>query len=60
MTNVLKKIRILIFNKNGDIGFDFYRTDFQNQVVVDLYQGPQQVVFYNLNGKSSWHLLWHN
>jgi outer membrane receptor for ferrienterochelin and colicins len=41
-----------LFNKSGDVGFDFYRTDFQNQVVVDLYQGPQQVVFYNLNGKS--------
>jgi outer membrane receptor for ferrienterochelin and colicin len=43
---------IKLFNRSGDIGFDFYRTDFQNQVVVDLYQGPQQVVFYNLNGKS--------
>ena len=41
-----------LFNRSGDVGFDFYRTDFQNQVVVDLYQGPQQVVFYNLNGKS--------
>jgi outer membrane receptor for ferrienterochelin and colicins len=44
--------KLILFNKNGDFGFDFYRTDFQNQVVVDLYQGPQQVVFYNLNGKS--------
>jgi outer membrane receptor for ferrienterochelin and colicin len=41
-----------LFNRSGDVGFDFYRTDFQNQVVVDLYQGPQQVLFYNLNGKS--------
>jgi len=41
-----------LFNRSSDVGFDFYRTDFQNQVVVDLYQGPQQVVFYNLNGKS--------
>jgi len=41
-----------LFNRSGDVGIDFYRTDFQNQVVVDLYQGPQQVVFYNLNGKS--------
>ena len=41
-----------LFNRNSDFGFDFYRTDFQNQVVVDLYQGPQQVVFYNLKGKS--------
>lgn len=44
--------RFKFFGKNGDFGFDFFRTDFQNQVVVDLYQGPQQVVFYNLNGKS--------
>ena len=42
----------LLFGKNGDIGFDLYRTDFQNQAVVDLMQSPQQVLFYNLNGKS--------
>jgi outer membrane receptor for ferrienterochelin and colicins len=41
-----------LFNKNGDFGFDFYRTDFKNQVVVDLMQSPEQVLFYNLNGKS--------
>lgn len=42
----------LLFGKSADIGFDFYRTDFQNQVVVDVLQSPQQVLFYNLNGKS--------
>jgi outer membrane receptor for ferrienterochelin and colicins len=42
----------LLFGKNGDIGFDLYRTDFQNQAVVDLMQSPQHVLFYNLNGKS--------
>ena len=42
----------LLFGKNGDIGFDLYRTGFQNQAVVDLMQSPQQVLFYNLNGKS--------
>ena len=41
-----------IFGKSADAGFDFYRTDFQNQVVVDLYVSPQQAFFYNLNGKS--------
>jgi len=41
-----------LFGKNADAGFDFYRTDFQNQAVVDLYKSPQQVLFYNLNGKS--------
>jgi outer membrane receptor for ferrienterochelin and colicins len=44
--------KFLLFNKNGDFGFDFYRTDFKNQVVVDLMQSPEQVLFYNLNGKS--------
>ena len=46
----LQKFRIGI--KNAEIGFDAYRTDFQNQVVVDLYQGPQQVQFYDLKGVS--------
>ena len=41
-----------LFGKSADVGFDFYRTDFQNQVVVDVMQSPQQVLFYNLNGKS--------
>ena len=41
-----------LFGKNADIGFDVYRTDFQNQAVVDLMQSPQQALFYNLKGKS--------
>ncbi|MBG6110344.1 outer membrane receptor for ferrienterochelin and colicin [Flavobacterium sp. CG_9.10] len=41
-----------LFGKNADVGFDFYRTDFQNQAVVDVMQSAQQVLFYNLNGKS--------
>ncbi|MFV7236487.1 TonB-dependent receptor plug domain-containing protein [Flavobacterium sp. ZB4R12] len=44
--------KFLLFGKNADIGFDLYRTDFQNQVIVDVLQSPQQVLFYNLNGKS--------
>jgi outer membrane receptor for ferrienterochelin and colicin len=42
----------LLFGKSADVGFDFYRTDFQNQAVVDVMQSPQQVLFYNLKGKS--------
>jgi hypothetical protein len=42
----------LLFGKSADIGFDFYRTDFQNQVVVDVLQSSQQVLFYNLSGNS--------
>ena len=41
-----------IFNKAADITLDYYRTDFNNQAVVDLFASPQQVLFYNLNGKS--------
>ena len=40
-----------LFDKKGDITFDFYRTDFNNQVVVD-WENPQEISFYNLNGKS--------
>ncbi len=42
----------LIFEKKAEISFDFYRTDFQNQAVVDLYASPQKALFYNLDGKS--------
>ena len=38
-------------NRPGNITFDFYKTDFNNQVVVD-WENPQEVSFYNLEGKS--------
>ncbi|WP_281323330.1 TonB-dependent receptor plug domain-containing protein [Flavobacterium aestivum] len=41
-----------LFGKKGDITADFYRTNFQNQVVVDVMKSPQEVVFHNLNGVS--------
>lgn len=44
--------KIKIFNKSADFSIDFYRTDFQKQVVVDVFQSPQQVDFYDLKGKS--------
>ena len=40
-----------VFDKKGDITFDFYRTHFQNQVVVD-WENPQRISFYNLEGES--------
>ena len=40
-----------IFNRKADINIDFYRTDFQNQVVVD-YETPTEINFYNLDGES--------
>ncbi len=38
--------------REGIISADFFRTEFVNQVVVDLDQSTQQVSFYNLDGKS--------
>ena len=40
-----------LFEQKGNITFDFYRTQFQNQVVVD-WENPQQISFYNLDGES--------
>ena len=40
-----------LFDKKGDVTFDFYRTDFSNQVVVD-WENPQAISFYDLDGKS--------
>jgi outer membrane receptor for ferrienterochelin and colicin len=42
----------MLFGKPADVTVDFYRTDFQNQAIVDVMQSPQQVLFYNLKGKS--------
>lgn len=38
--------------RNGVVTFDFYRTHFENQIVIDHDFSPQQVLFYNLDGKS--------
>ncbi|WP_298879194.1 TonB-dependent receptor [uncultured Polaribacter sp.] len=40
-----------LFDKKGDVTLDFYQTDFKNQVIVD-WENPQEISFYNLNGKS--------
>jgi len=39
-------------NHAGNISVDAYRSDFVNQTVVDVDANPQQINFYNLNGKS--------
>ncbi|RZJ67156.1 MAG: TonB-dependent receptor [Flavobacterium sp.] len=44
--------RFEIFGKPADAGFDLYRTDFRDQVVVDWYSQTGRVLFYNLDGKS--------
>lgn len=41
-----------IFAKEAAINVDFFRTDFENQVIVDLDKNVNQVWFYNLNGTS--------
>jgi outer membrane receptor for ferrienterochelin and colicin len=38
--------------REGFFSLDFYRTNFENQIVLDLDRNPQEAVFYNLNGKS--------
>jgi outer membrane receptor for ferrienterochelin and colicin len=43
--------RFNLFDKKGDITFDFYQTNFQNQVIVD-WENPQEISFYDLKGKS--------
>lgn len=40
-----------LFGRKADITLDFYKTDFKNQVVVD-WENPQEINFYNLEGKS--------
>ena len=38
--------------RNGSIGFDYYHTDFENQLIMDLEQSHNEVWFYNLTGPS--------
>jgi len=40
-----------LFGREASVNVDFYRNDFQKQVVVDL-ENPQKVLFYQLKGKS--------
>ncbi len=45
----LQKFNLL--DNKGDVTFDFYQTNFQNQVVVD-WENPRAISFYDLEGKS--------
>lgn len=38
--------------RKSTLMLDFFRTDFTDQVLVDLYQSPQKLLFYNLEGSS--------
>ncbi len=44
--------RFKINYREAYITLDVYRTDFSQQVVIDVDQNPQAVHFYNLNGPS--------
>ncbi len=39
-------------HREGQVSVDYYRTDFIDQVVVDVDNNPQEILFYNLTGKS--------
>jgi len=41
-----------LFGRKSSVVADFFRTDFRNQVVVDLDHSAQKLLFYNLDGDS--------
>lgn len=41
-----------LFNRKASVVADFFRTDFQQQVLADLDISPQKLIFYNLEGNS--------
>ncbi len=41
-----------ISKKEATFSLDYYRTDFLNQVIVDMDRNPSRVYFYNLKGAS--------
>jgi outer membrane receptor for ferrienterochelin and colicin len=40
-----------LFGQKADVTLDFYRTAFENQVIVD-WENPYEINFYNLEGQS--------
>jgi len=49
--NIIQKFQIDDIRRLT-VNVDFYRTVFQNQIVVDVNRDPTSVYFYNLKGKS--------
>ncbi|MEO2051231.1 MAG: TonB-dependent receptor [Allomuricauda sp.] len=43
--------KLYLWNRVLDFSVDFYRTQFEDQVVVD-WENPREISFYNLNGES--------
>lgn len=48
--NLTQKFKLA--DREGFLSIDLYRTDFENQVIVDLFTNTAEIRFYNLNGKS--------
>lgn len=48
---------IPLFEKTLNLNAEYYYTDFQNQVVVDMDTNPHEVAFYNLKGDSYSHVF---
>ena len=44
--------QLKLFGRTGSILVDFFRTDFQNQVVLDLDESTHKILFYNLKNNS--------
>jgi len=43
---------LMLFGNDASITAEYYRTDFQNQLIVDVDTDFSEARFYNLNGKS--------
>ena len=43
--------RIRLFGRESSLSFDYFRTDFSQQVIADM-EKPREIRFYNLQGKS--------
>ncbi|MFT6783147.1 MAG: outer membrane receptor for ferrienterochelin and colicins [Saprospiraceae bacterium] len=48
---------IMINQRSAVFGIDYYYTTFDQQVVIDYDMNPQEVQFYNLNGRSYSHSI---
>ena len=44
--------KFMLASRVGSVSFDFYRTDFSKQIVLDLDQNTQEALFFQLQGKS--------
>lgn len=43
--------KLYLWNRVLDFSIDFYRTSFEDQIIVD-WENPREIAFYNLDGKS--------